>query len=274
MVVPRSWTEVIPIHAMLAEARVQPADQQVVVSHATSIGSCLESMTQSARAAGRPRDALVITNPRPSKLRVLTHAAWEHGALSATLDGIHILSETEAARKAALEGLAAGPDLFHYAGHATAGELLLAYDARLSVTDILRLTAPPPRLAVLSGCHTAIPASQSTEYEALSMARAFQDTRCPAVIGNLWEVDDLATALVVDAFYREVDDSGWDDLPAALSRATHWLRTATWRDAADRLEEIRAVNPAIPSWAISQIPERHHPYDDPDYWAPFVFYGA
>jgi hypothetical protein len=274
VVVPRSWTEIVPIHAMLTEASPQPSDQSVVVSHATSIGAYVESMTHSVRAEGRPSAALIVTNPRPSELRALAHATWEHGTLSATVDAVNMLAENEAARKSTLDGLAASPDLFHFAGHATAGELALAYDARVSVSDILRLTFTPPRLAVLSGCHTAIPAAQSTEHEALSMASAFQDTRCPAVIGNLWEVDDLATALVIDAFYRELTHGGWRNLPSALLRATDWLRTATWRDVADRLEEIRVANPAVPSSVISHVPRRKHPYDDPDYWAPFVFYGA
>lgn len=271
VLVPRGWLSVAPLHAVFAEGWKETAPvRSPVISHATSVASWTETSRANPISGDRP-ETLIVSNPRPSSMVDLHHAMWECGALSVDRDDLEVCEGTNATRSRVLDRLRAGPDLFHFAGHAGSGGLVLSYDVAVSVSDILWLDAPAPRLTVLSGCDTAVVGLHMDD--TVSLVSAFQDTRCPAVLGNLWEVADLATALAMDAFYRELTRSGWEDIASALHRATSWLRSASRRACIERIEEIRAGNPRLPPWTAEQVPRLPKPYAHPTFWAPFIVYG-
>ncbi|MBE0565903.1 MAG: CHAT domain-containing protein [Krumholzibacteria bacterium] len=119
-----------------------------------------------------------------------------------------------------------------------AGELLYFYDLR-------------PDLAVLAGCSSAH-GRPRTWNEYSSLAQVLLSSGARHVVASRWDVDDRATALFMDRFYRALDTAGTADAPgacaAALAEAARWLREV--RDADGR-----------------------QPYAHPIYWAGFVLYG-
>jgi CHAT domain-containing protein len=100
-------------------------------------------------------------------------------------------------------------------------------------------------------------------------------------------VDDTATALLMDRFYRNLlgkREDGARALPKAeaLREAKQWLRNLTAQEALDRLGAItqgvvRGPRPARqemrPVPRPKEAPPDYRPYAHPRYWAAFVLIG-
>ena len=141
--------------------------------------------------------------------------------------------------------------------------LLLAYDERLTLRDLLENRLDGVRLAVLSACESALPGTRTLE-EAISLPTAFLQAGAAATIASLWPVDDVATTLLLTRFYtlwRQQLDS-----PAeALRQAQRWLRDLTREERAAAFPNLRFRDVGAPS---------SRPYARPYWWAGFQFTGA
>ena len=236
----------------------------------------------------------------------------------AELEATHVATLTGGV---ALIGLAASGEalleeglrfrILHLACHGTfnpqaplASGLLLAggkLDA-MTVLQRLRLRAD---LVVLSACDTGRAEIQRGD-ELMGVARAFLYAGAASVLVSLWPVDDLATALLMDCFYRTylVLPPGPDGAADALRQAQLALRAmsanqvlalaaamgvtldAGAEDGTDADEEDVQV-PAMASLPAAAVrgalaggqdgPEPRAiqsiaacPYADPFYWAAFV----
>ena len=227
-----------------------------------------------------PIQALVVANPSPGSIGRLQHAEWEFNSLRDAAVSSTVIQGVDASSRRVSDALNSGVDVFHFAGHAMAAGLVLAYDTSISISDILRMKIAPPRLAVLSGCKTALPQFVGGAFgddfgdDGVSMVSAFQDTWCPGVIGNLWNVHDLAAALVMDSFYEALVEESWERPAECFQRAVLWLRSATRAECLARLKERRAAGVIVPAIADHQLPAGEQPFADADYWAPFIFHGA
>ncbi|MDH3244772.1 MAG: CHAT domain-containing protein, partial [Saprospiraceae bacterium] len=73
-------------------------------------------------------------------------------------------------------------------------------DGRLYARELYNLDQPP-KLVVLSACETGIGKDYPGE-GVFSIARGFAFAQTPAIALSLWEVDDEATAIIMDHFYR------------------------------------------------------------------------
>jgi CHAT domain-containing protein len=83
-----------------------------------------------------------------------------------------------------------------------------------------------PRLVVLSACETGIYDVERNPDEFVGVPATFMQLGAAGVLGTLWQVDDLATALLVAKFYDLHLKRG--ERPAAVLRqAQTWLRSAT-----------------------------------------------
>ncbi len=136
--------------------------------------------------------------------------------------------------------------VLHFAAHATFKQdrpldsaVMLApgggQDGALTAGEIFGLTLPGS-LVVLSACETGRGKLAAGD-ELIGLTRAFMYAGAPQLLATLWQVDDKASALLMDEFYREL---------------------ATWPPAdALRLAQtkVRATYP--------------HPF----YWAAFTTYG-
>jgi CHAT domain-containing protein/tetratricopeptide (TPR) repeat protein len=113
-------------------------------------------------------------------------------------------------------------------------------DGALYLSELMnmRLSAD---MVVLSACNTG--RGKLLEGEgAVSLARAFQYAGCPSVVMSLWEVDDLATAKVMELFYE-------------------YLAQGHTKPQALRLAKLNYLD--------SARPERTHPW----FWAGFIQNG-
>jgi CHAT domain-containing protein len=103
----------------------------------------------------------------------------------------------------------------------------------------------------------------------------------PAVVGTLWPVADLSSALLMDRFYKIHLGEG-QSAAEALRSAQRWLRDATAAELglADHAEELLATARTPTERAAAyQILRRARarpdlrPYSHPYYWAGYFLTG-
>lgn len=254
--------------------------------------------------AGRPLAAIAARIP-PS----LTYACSEVMSILDLLPpGTGVpLYEQEATHDALWASLA-GATIVHLACHGQfamddtlASALLLAGDTRLTLRELVtgNTTAlAKVRLAVLSACQTAITDFRRVPDESIGLPGGFLQAGVPAVVGSLWSVNDLSTALLMHRFYELhlQGDTKMGLAPQHTARALRlaqlWLRDLTYQAMFDyfdrhrRLNEARMENAAtrmgssmvlegreIAEEGLADNPDAR-PYADPVFWAAFTFNGA
>lgn len=164
--------------------------------------------------------------------------------------------------------------LMHFACHADVDRkevldsaIILAAGGRLSVRELLRTELPVARLAVLSACGSALIGAELQD-EVVSLPSALAQAGVAGVVGSLWDVDDIAAAVLLARFY-ELWLTGELPVPVALAGAQRWLREATNGEIADRYPGIDLSPPAdAERW------RREQDFASPLWWAPFIFVGA
>jgi CHAT domain-containing protein len=146
------------------------------------------------------------------------------------------------------------------------------------------------RLAVLSACQTAITEFNRLPEEVIGLPSGFMQAGAPGVVGSLWPVNDISTAMLMIRFYQyHLAGDPSNNIPplspvSALRKAQLWLRDLTNADLADLFDEYRNAaakkQGGMPlDLAQSRFrahalnPPREHPYSQPYYWAAFAFFG-
>jgi len=275
-------------------------------------GESPEAIIRAGRDLGQ---AAVLFAPLPEALSAplrdlaarippnLAYARAEVESLRCLLpeDGVTPLFASEATRDALWAAL---PDatVAHLACHGRFDPetprdsgLLLARGTRLTLGDLV--DADPEhlarlRLAVLSACQTAIIDFHRLPEEVVGLPAGLLQAGVPAVVGTLWPVDDLSTALLMSRFYafylRGDPDRGLGPQPVAqaLRMAQRWLRDCTNQDMHNYLHVAsRQERPPL-AWALIDeglgrtrraLRQGHgnkKPFSSPYFWAPFVCYGA
>ncbi len=166
----------------------------------------------------------------------------------------HLALGFAASRDAVLQGGLTGYQIIHFATHGRidtlhpelSGLILSRLDEQcqpqdgfLGLSDLyhLRLDA---ELVVLSGCSTALGEEIRGE-GLLGLTHAFFHAGTPRVVSSLWQVQDRATAELMERFYRALLQQGLR--PAAALRSAQL--------------------------SLRSDPRRRHPY----FWAAFVLQG-
>jgi hypothetical protein len=159
-------------------------------------------------------------------------------------------------------------------------------DGRLTAAEVLEYWQLDAELVTLSACESGLGRFGGGD-GLLGFAQAFLLAGSRAVCLTLWQVDDTATALLMDRFYRNLlgkreDGAKAMGKAAALHEAKQWLRTVTTRAALDRLGVltqgvVRGERPARE--AMHAVPQPKdaaadfRPYAHPRYWAAFILIG-
>ena len=167
--------------------------------------------------------------------------------------------------------------VMHFACHAAVNQrdvlesaIVLAGADRLRLRDLLQAKLPLARLAVLSACHSAVAGAELRD-EVVSLPSALAQAGVAGVVGSLWAVDDVATAILLSRFYDLWLTDGLPG-PAALGGAQRWMREATNEEVAARYPHIDLTPPAeagqLQRW------RRQMDFASPLWWAPFIFVGA
>ncbi len=188
----------------------------------------------------------------------------------------------DSATKDALLAVVAGASHLHLACHGAFdalepldSALFLAGEA-LTLREILALdTFRGCRLAVLSACQTALTDVRRSTDEAIGLPAGFLMAGVRGVVGTLWSVNDVSTALAMTRFYELQLGGGHvgEALPpaAALCRAQRWLRDLTQGD----LQRYLLSHPSLDlRGGFEPLDPEDRPFSDPYYWAAFVFVGA
>ena len=223
-----------------------------------------------SRAAARTTSvdpALVVAVSRTAGRSPLPLADLEAGLVARNLPQCVSLTSSDATAKRVLDQLShAG--VLHLVCHASQrfseprdGVFLLAGGQRLSVQEMMATTPARGRLAVLSGCGTALVGERLPD-EALGFHTALLQAGYAGVIGNLWPVSDTASAVLMHRFYtlwRQHDV----DPPEALRQAQQWLRLASVNELA------RILPPEVTRGLLGPAP-----FNNCQYWGSFVYTGA
>jgi CHAT domain-containing protein len=156
----------------------------------------------------------------------------------------------------------------------------------------------------LSACQTAITDFGRLPDESIGLPGGFLQAGVPAVVGTLWSVNDLSTALLMHRFYElhlhGDDAAGLAPQPPvrALRLAQQWLRDLTYKEMFDyfqrhrQLKAVRQHNSASVQVSGVRMPSalievgralaeeymldhpNNRPYANPICWAAFTFNGA
>ncbi len=161
------------------------------------------------------------------------------------------------------------------------------FDGRLSVREIQRGWDLKAELVTLSACETALGRDAGGEgFVGFTQALLISGTR--SVCLSLWEVNDIATALLMQRFYanllgRRPGLTGPMPKAEALREAKAWLRGLSRAEALAVAAEVsggvvrgKGVKARQPDELPPAVPaggDNDRPYALPYYWAAFVLVG-
>jgi CHAT domain-containing protein len=159
-------------------------------------------------------------------------------------------------------------------------------EGRLTAAEVLEYWMLDAELVTLSACESGLGRRGGGD-GLLGFAQAFLMAGSRSVCLTLWQVDDTATALLMDRFYRNLLGQRRDggkpmSKAAALRDAKHWLRALTASEALERLGTltqgvVRGERPARQEMHAVPRPndagKDYRPYAHPRYWAAFILIG-
>lgn len=156
-------------------------------------------------------------------------------------------------------------------------KLYLADDAGLTIDDLINGRLEGCRLAVASACQSGHYSTIDGSDEFTGLPSAFLLSGAACAIVSLWQVNDLATAILMVRFYELLlgakSRSDTTGSPVkALRQARTWLRQLT----VNQLNSFIKTHPPLTE-AFAQEATRYDspkPYSAPQYWAAFTAWGT
>ena len=136
-----------------------------------------------------------------------------------------------------------------------------AEDGLFSARELSALDLSGVRFITLSACQTA-QGIVSDEGPA-GMLRALKKAGAGTIIASLWAVNDKSTRLFMKAFYQ-----AWRLERKDIHTAFHQAQQALQQYAIPQVQ--RALPTALHRSATTAQPQLIHPYQSPQYWAPFI----
>lgn len=194
----------------------------------------------------------------------------EARVIAATTGGSALIGSNP--KKATLPARVLSARWIHFACHGAfeAADPLASYleigaDERLSARDVLETWRLSAELVTLSACLSGTSKVLRGD-EPMGLVRAFLAVGARAVLVTQWEVDDLATFLLMRHFYTLLQDDSLH-FAVALKRSQRWLRHATRTELRALLADAGITDPAtLPDDSLT-------PYAHPRYWAAFILIG-
>ena len=296
--IPGGRLSLLPLHAARYGGGYFVDEFQVTYApSARTLAHCRDRLA----AIHAPRPTLfAVGNPLPVFSPLLSARDEAETTASFFMDGApRLFLEEEATYPRVFEALAeranSGHTYLHFACHGVfepdaplVSGLLLGGEKRLTLADLLdRVVLNHTRLAVLSACQTAIIDFDHVPDEAIGLPAGFLTAGVPGVIGSLWPVNDVSTALLMKHFYGYHCQEGLEP-GAALRKAQRWMRCSlTLGQVTTYLDRLLAQTPRndikqrIRLKAVrTSLMEKHNsnlqarPFASPYYWAPFTMSGT
>lgn len=248
-----------------------------------------------------PQTLAGVANPLPHP-RPLNFAHLELRSLASIFNTDSCFTfYGEAATKEAVLSATPGVKYVHFACHGMFdaedplnSSVELTNQDALSLRQILYVNSEAfakARLVTLSTCQSAIPEFRRIADEVINLPTGFLQAGVPGVVGSLWPVNDISTALLMVKFYeymllgnRETGEKPVSP-SRALGQAQRWLRGITAGELAIlfRAERQKATADQHMAYEIissawrrfvSMKPSTITPFSDPVYWGAFTFTGV
>ncbi len=217
----------LPLHAVRVDDRYLAERNPVCYSPSASVMPYCQAKREPARGGG----ALVLGDSRPD--RPLPFARAEAQRVAQLLGCEPLLgpaaSKAQVVAALADEAQRQALDVLHVACHgyfdtteALKSGLLLASDDNAGTLTAEEIFGLPlhVELVTLSACESGVNERQPGD-ELIGLTRALIYAGTPSVLVSLWRVDDLATALLMEQFYRAW--RGGMAKAQALQAAQCWL---------------------------------------------------
>lgn len=184
-------------------------------------------------------------------------------------------------KKSELLKLLPHASVFHAAGHGehnfddfTQSYLKLSH-AKLLLKEVFGCAhSDRMALAVLSACETGVPATSMID-EGLSFSGAFLQSGAKWVVSTRWQVDDLASCLLMtkmyDLIFRGGEHPGAVTPPYALTAAQRWLKDVSFDDGVAYLGTKGFTEESV---ALLLGDNTQQNFSNPYFWAGFYCSGA
>ncbi|MFD0661861.1 CHAT domain-containing protein [Thermocatellispora tengchongensis] len=276
----------LPLHAAWTPDPTAPTGRcyaldRKLITYAPGARMLHRARTAAAAATADP--LVTIEDPEPVA-NPLPFARAETGAAGALWPQAVSLRGDDVTRDAVRDVLP-GAGVIHFAGHGRAdiveparSGLGLAGGELLAMDDLAGMPLRA-RLAVLSACETAVPGLDIPD-EVIGLPTAMLQAGAAGVIGSLWAVPDVSSALLMIMFYR-----GWrlDGLSpaAALRAAQRTVRDTSAKGWVELFEPLLDGDGWLPAEVAEMCWEQviladpgELVYASPSGWASFAFTGA
>jgi CHAT domain-containing protein len=151
---------------------------------------------------------------------------------------------------------------------------------RITLGELLELSLPDLRLAVMSCCSAGVPVERWAD-ELVGFGTGMMIAGADSVVTSNWDLPDLPSSLLMARFYQLI---GSDAEPAAALRdAQLWVRQLTVADIAEFVDEaLDEVAGAMLPGGLAAEAERvlwddnapdSRPFRHPVHWAGFSYHG-
>lgn len=283
-----------PLHAAeyLGDRKMRRCMDDLTVTYtpsARALGSCRDTL---AAMPAAPRALCGVGNPMPlpEGVRPLDYARPEVEEIAPLFGEAATLLYERQATWDALDQQLSQTAYLHLACHGIfdaqdplESGVVLSYGEMFTLEYLLggrRLRGA--RLVVLSACQTAMMDFDHLPEEAIGLPAGFVQAGAPGIVGTLWPVNDLSTALLMIKFY-ENHLKGRQPPAHALRKAQLWLRDVTTAELAELFDDYRqsSTSPSMVAIAEEQfakyagrLDQDERPFAHPYYWAAFAFYGV
>lgn len=282
----------LPLHAAWTDDPAGPTGRRYALDHLTLnyVPNARALSAARAMAQGPAERLVTVADPlRTPPARPLEYAGTEAAAARAAFPAHCEPLEGAAADSPAVSAALRRADVAHLACHGEVdlaeplnSHLLLAGTDRLRLRDLLAMRLRL-RLAVLSACETSVPGTDLPD-EVVSLPTGLLQAGAAGVLASLWEVGDVATAMLMTEFYRRWrhQDSPVPP-PRALIGAQVWMRDTTNEEKQRRYADALAADePWLPRKAGRRFSlaltlhgdPKARSYQHPDHWAGFAYVGV
>ncbi|BCL34116.1 tetratricopeptide repeat protein [Nostoc sp. MS1] len=271
----------LPIHAIF------PPQYTISYLPSAQIGINLQQL-QPTNLKSIPESSLLsVEHPESIGYPSLEFAQIESQVISQMFPHPHRMGSEEVTKRALLNALPQGYNIFHFTGH---GEynfhnpalsfLALAGEDRLTLADIRNFDLTSYQLVSLAACETAITGNHTITSEYVGLVSGFMGCGVAHVLSTLWTVESEASAVVMMRFYQLLQQG--KSAAVALVETIQWLRNLTNAELAEwYADEINN----LPEGALRRfwlrrlenLKNQQKPgnqlYNHPYFWAAFTITG-
>ena len=307
ILIPHRFLHLFPLHALpISHERnfesgcTDEIDSSITVSVSKSESCLLDlfpggvsyapscQLLQQAKQRQRPNFSHLFAIANPTKDRYLLEL--QAANIRHKFKSNDFLAKDDANKNAILNAKLSFANCAHFGCHGKfepdsplESSLVFANKERLTLLEILNLDLNQCRLVTLSACETGLTQSKTSD-EYIGLPFGFLLAGSPSMVSTLWEVDQLASTLLLIRFYENIKTLS---TVAALNEAQQWLRNLT----SEKLEALlKELQPQI-DHIFEQLPpgirrrfvdapqngarkRQPLPFAEAPYWAGFTAIGV